>query len=31
LNSISEEEWVRVFLDWMRRLEQVISTGGEYI
>jgi hypothetical protein len=31
LNSISEEELVRVFLDWMKRSEQVINTGGEYI
>jgi hypothetical protein len=31
LNSISEEELVRVFLDWMRRLEQVINTGSECV
>jgi hypothetical protein len=31
LDSVSEEEFVRVFLDWMRRLEHVISTGGESI
>jgi hypothetical protein len=31
LNSISEEESVQVFLNEMRRLEQVISTAGEYI
>jgi hypothetical protein len=31
MNSISKEEFVRVFLDWMRKLEQVISTSGEDI
>jgi hypothetical protein len=31
LDSISEEEFVRVFLDWMRRFEQVISAGREYL
>jgi histone-lysine N-methyltransferase SETMAR len=31
LNSISEDELVQVFRNWMTRLEQVISTGGEYI
>jgi hypothetical protein len=31
LQSISEDELVRVFLNWMTRLEQVIATGGEYI
>jgi hypothetical protein len=31
LNSISEDEFVQVFRNWMTRLEQVIGTGGEDI
>ena len=31
LDSISEKELTQVFLNWMRRLEKVISIGGEYI
>jgi hypothetical protein len=31
LESISEDELVHVFLNWMTKLGQVIDMGGEYI